>query len=308
MQEVESEADRTRQSERTVDNLKRLYAVLFALSFAVLAQGVAEKLTSVLSGEPWTFREAIVHVEMTIVFALTAGLFYYQSDRVLDVALARKPPPDVSAWQFAGRYLGNVVTMAPFYLMAFALDVDQSRSAFGFNWYILAYIVLIGNGLFLLFLGRILGLWLKRVDRADGSGLEALTCFWLGWNSLMLLAVVGIFYGFTRTAGLCVAGTVEGYGWILIGLVGLAVLLRDVVDFWHGWPILYPVKDTAAELRRRRALAALVKRPVLRRVVTLTAFCLTVASVWLLIETGVFDKGALRAACAPTALGQTTSV
>ncbi len=297
MKNVTSEDDRIRQSERTVDNLKRLYAVLFALSFAVLANGVALKLTSAGEGEAWTLQEILAHIEVTLIFALTAGLFYYQSDRFLDVALARRPLPEVSAWKFAGSYLVNVVTMAPFYLMALALGPDLSRGDFGFNWYLLAYVILIANGLLLLFLGGAGRVLLRH--RESAAEIEALTVFWMGWNSLMLLVAVGLFRWFSDRAGLCVAGDVNlplGLGFVTA--VGATILLRDAVDFWHGWPILYPVADTDGGIRRRPALRALRARSWLRLIVTWLAVGLTGFSLWLLASTGVFVPGALAAACA----------
>lgn len=297
MSNIDSEADRIRQSERTVDNLKRLYAVLFALSFGLLAQGSAAKLTSALGGQSWTLRDGLLHFEVTVVFALTAGLFYYQSDRFLDVALARRPLPDVSAGRFAFDYLVNVITMAPFYAMAFSLSLEVSRSSLGFTGYFLAYVLLIANGLFWLFVRSSASFVLKL--GAPSPEIQALNAFWKLMNSALLLAIVFLYRWFDDRAGLCVAGQKDDNGFAFVAILGLVIIVRDTLDFWHGWPVLYPVRNMDEQVKKRGLLQLLKAHPGVRLVASWTAVGLTAASLYFLWETGVLASGALSAACAP---------
>ncbi|MGR9179740.1 hypothetical protein ACU8OR_30030 (plasmid) [Rhizobium leguminosarum] len=66
--EADYEKDRVRQSERTIDNLKRLYAVLFSLSFAIVAQGAATKITAATSAGDFSLQTLLLNAEMTASF------------------------------------------------------------------------------------------------------------------------------------------------------------------------------------------------------------------------------------------------
>lgn len=91
---AKAETDLIRQGERTIDNLKRLFAVVFALSFGVVATGAIEKLRPLLttpdaSAPPWWLW--LLNLEMTGVFVVTAGVFYHQSAKFLDIRYAKDP-------------------------------------------------------------------------------------------------------------------------------------------------------------------------------------------------------------------------
>jgi hypothetical protein len=66
-----------RQGERTIDNLKRLFAVVFAISFAVVSSAVIEKLRPLLSvpsavAPPlWLW---VLNAEMIAVLVVTHSL------------------------------------------------------------------------------------------------------------------------------------------------------------------------------------------------------------------------------------------
>ncbi len=78
--------------KRTIDNLKRLYAVLFSISFGIVAFGVFKKLERYEDPNMvYSWYSFFVEAELTVAFVMTAGLFYYQGDRFLDVSYARGP-------------------------------------------------------------------------------------------------------------------------------------------------------------------------------------------------------------------------
>lgn len=85
-------ADLVRQGERTMDNLTRLFAVVFALSFGIACNGAYAKLKpALLSGNSppgWLW---VLNIEMMTVFLVTAAVFYHQSVKFLDIRYAKAP-------------------------------------------------------------------------------------------------------------------------------------------------------------------------------------------------------------------------
>jgi hypothetical protein len=61
---------------------------------------------------------------MLVVFVITAGVFYHQSAKFLDIRYAKKPLSIAQPFGFAFDYLMLVLTVAPFYLMASAFHPD----------------------------------------------------------------------------------------------------------------------------------------------------------------------------------------
>lgn len=90
---TDSARDLVRQGERTVDNLKRLFAVVFALSFAIVVHGILARLNHVVlppgaSIPAWRW---LLNIEMVAVFMATAAVFYHQSLKFLDIRYAKEP-------------------------------------------------------------------------------------------------------------------------------------------------------------------------------------------------------------------------
>jgi hypothetical protein len=242
---IEDEAyrDRVRQSERTVDNLKRLYAVLFSISFGVLAAGTFDKLSHFSSGiDSYNWPDFFTHAELTIAFVITAGLFYYQGDRVLDVAFAKSPLQKVGPATFGIEYCVNVFTMAPFYLLAQSLSKALTQET-GFFWFFISYTVLIMLGLTLLVIREFLRLiWRQNI----AVQLRALQLFWLNMNSLVMILVIAGFILARRAGVSCPTRfSFSGFPIFVCGL-GIVIFLRDLVDFTHGWAVLYPTDSSAS--------------------------------------------------------------
>ena len=61
---------------------------------------------------------------MLVVFVITAGVFYHQSAKFLDIRYAKKPLSIAQPFGSAFDYLMLVLTVAPFYLMASAFHPD----------------------------------------------------------------------------------------------------------------------------------------------------------------------------------------
>lgn len=285
------DAERLKQSERTIDNLKRLYAVLFALSFGAVVKAGFEKLSAF--AEPTVAPHWLafgVHTELTLAFMVTAGLFYYQGDRFLDVAYAKAPLRDVGPMEFGVDYLTNVLTMMPFFLMANALSNDLINR-FGFLWFAVSYVVLISLGLGLLVVRDI---WWAIRSIAHARELHALQSFWMIMNSLAVTAVVIAYHHFQKFDA-CPARVGSGVPWFLFALGGL-ILLRDGVDFMHGWAVLYPVnpKSKQGQLLPAMKWLASDKGHILGQIL---GYLCIVTLIFVLAGTGLWDLSALARAC-----------
>jgi hypothetical protein len=83
----DDERDLIRQGERTVDNLKRLYAFVFAISFGAAGLSVIDRLKPLLvdqTAPPRRLLPVLVDVEMVVIFGLTASVFFHQGAKFLD--------------------------------------------------------------------------------------------------------------------------------------------------------------------------------------------------------------------------------
>src|SRR5262249_9776795 len=86
--------------------------------------------------------------------------------------------------------------------------------------------------------------------------LEGLKVFWMAMNSVVLLAAVAAFWLFERIWGVCATNyhVTTAPTYIFVVFFGLVVLMRDLLDFSHGWAVLYPVKAGTAPRRVIRLL------------------------------------------------------
>ncbi|NTI23602.1 hypothetical protein G6M87_17165 [Rhizobium rhizogenes] len=285
----EEERDRVRQSERTIDNLKRLYAVLFSLSFGIVAIESFKKIGAFADSTAYALGPLILHMEITISFIFTAGLFYYQGDRFLDTVYAKQPLAPTKPAHFGADYFVNVFTMVPFYLMAQALGKEYT-DAVGFTWYFLAYVYLIGQGLALLLIREIIGLKTKPVVPEDISALKA---FWFVMNSLMLFISVFAYFVWTYLTSSPCPTNYHAVGVSFVAVMGILILLRDYLDFTRGWAILYPVQDANVlkwplpSLRRESA----------RTGAWIAGLILIALTVGLVVVTGLWDLPTMAATC-----------
>ena len=154
---TEEQKDLIRQGERTVDNLKRLFAVIFAISFAVVGSAAVEKIRPTLTDTKadipnlWIW---LLNAEMIAVFIVTAGVFYHQSAKFLDIRYAKHPLSRAHPMGFAMDYLTLVLTAAPFFVMAHALSPSVTHRV-GYLWFFVFYVLLLGSGLILLLLVQV---------------------------------------------------------------------------------------------------------------------------------------------------------
>lgn len=287
---TEVERDRIRQSERTIDNLKRLYAVLFSLSFGIVALESFKKISPFADSAAYAFWPLVLHVEITVSFIFTAGLFYYQGDRYLDIVYAKHPLAPAKASHFGADYFVNVFTMIPFYLMAHALGKDYT-DAVGFTWYFLAYVYLISQGLALLLIREVIEL---RTKPSIPERISALKAFWFLMNSFMLCLAVFAFCAWGwLSSNVCPTNYHGPAALSFVGLMGLLIILRDYWDFTRGWAILYPVQN-ADDLRW--PLTALRRAGARRWAWTAGLFFIAV-TMWLIATNGMWDLPYMASVC-----------
>lgn len=251
---AKAETDLIRQGERTIDNLKRLFAVVFALSFGVVATGAIDKLRPLLAAKAvaapplWLW---LLSLEMIGVFVVTAGVFYHQSAKFLDIRYAKHPLSEAHPMGFATDYLILVLTVAPFYFMAHALSAGVTH-AVGYFWFVMFYVGLLGLGLVLLLVAELRHSDFFRIKTfqetiaADELRRErTLRTYWLLMNSLILFVVLALFWSFTFLTKCPPAGH-DFSGLLFLGLFGAVALLRDYLDFRYAWRFLYPLREGSA--------------------------------------------------------------
>jgi hypothetical protein len=251
---TEEERDLVRQGERTVDNLKRLFAVVFALSFAAVANGAIDKLRPLLVGSQTTLPDLriwLLNGEMVAVFVVTAGVFYHQSTKFLDIRYAKHPLSRAHPLGFALDYITLVLTVAPFFLMAHAFAPSVTKEV-GYLWFFGSYVVLLSFGLGLLLISEIRHSRfvrekiLKEVFAAEEIAREStLRLYWLVMNSFVLLIIVGLFDLATLVDPCPVSSSHGRFPYFLFAFGALA-LARDYFDFRYAWRFLYPVPAAAA--------------------------------------------------------------
>jgi hypothetical protein len=291
--EEDIQRERIRQSERTVDNLKRLYAVLFALSFGIIASSTYEKIQGFDSITAINFGALFLHAELTVAFVVTAGLFYYQGDRFLDVVYAKEPLAPVGPLQFGVDYLVNVFTMVPFFLMAHALAKEFTGTV-GFTWFFFAYVLLIGFGLLLLILRDAFAL--IHPPASEMPQIAALKTFWLSMNSLLLLCLVAGYVAFVNLGDSCPANYhgKSAFGFSMV--MGILIFTRDYLDFTRGWAVLYPVDSNSRHAKLLTPLPWLTKKSA--RVSARTFSFLVIALIiFLILRFDLWNLSAVSSHC-----------
>jgi protein-S-isoprenylcysteine O-methyltransferase Ste14 len=199
----ELEKELVRQGERTVDNLKRLFAFMFAISFAVLANSAIEKFRPLLTNPDsvtYTWKVWLLNAELFSVFVVTAGVFYHQAVKFLDNRYARHPIAEVHPLGFAMDYLTLTITMVPFFFMAHSLNPSVTH-AVGYTWYFGFYILLLSAGLILLINSQIrhseyvrTHMFKEKLADSEIAREGTLRIYWFLMNSFFLLVILLLFW------------------------------------------------------------------------------------------------------------------
>ncbi|HVC60205.1 MAG TPA: hypothetical protein VND19_07600 [Acetobacteraceae bacterium] len=265
-----------RQRERTIDNLKRLYAVTLSVSFAT----AVGELVATLHDEHWDYRKPVdgsgigVRITLLVVLLTTAAIFFFQSDRFLDIKYGMPRPDrrdDAAAtdelpyWGPIGLSIDAltvIVTVLPFPLMAYALEPHLMQRG-GPVPFFLSYLLLLYLAVIPIFLGWAVGVW-NRVCNGIGSfhGLrpggretvlteeqrsQVLSVHWVLLDSGTALILLGLFWRMAGSgaASLCLPSAHVHIGRFTL-LFTIVALLRNFTDGLAVWPFLYLNKWTVS--------------------------------------------------------------
>jgi hypothetical protein len=293
--ETTSSNELVRQGERTVDNLKRLFAVVFALSFGIVGNGVFGKLKAALLppgyvAPTWLW---ILNIEMLVVFLVTAAVFYHQSVKFLDIRYARQPLSEAHPWGFAADYLQLVITVAPFFLMANSLGPEVTHKV-GYLWFFGSYVLLLIFGLILLILSEArhsqfvrVRIWGEKIAPEEVERENSLRAYWMAMNSAVLLFLLISFWWASRSGSCPVRGD-AGAPPLFLYMFGIVALLRDYLDFRFAWPFLYPMSQASAERLLKWPMTSMKTATTLKRWMLL-GFAIVAADVGMLYVLRLWD-------------------
>jgi len=281
-----------RLSDRSVDNLRALYSVLFALSFGLALTGTYDKVHAALFGQVFDAVTLGVHALVSLSFLVTLGLFHYQTDRYLDVVYRRNGLPGVRPLVFLADLVRGLVSMAPIYLMAQSLGAEPYRQV-GFTWYVLSgALFLLSNTLFLS--------WTGRDPQTDGDPeedrIDALRVFWLLLNSASIVLLFLVYRLFRAGGEVCPARGETGLQLGFLTAFCVLLLARNLIDISQSWPVLHPAFAGAGSPGSSRLLTWLAPAPR-RRTIRWAAFVLALAAIGLSAEAGLLDILAVTRNC-----------
>ena len=285
-----------RLSDRTVDNLRGLYSVLFALSFGLALTGTYEKVHAALLAQAFDPVGLGVHALVSLSFLVTLGLFHYQTDRYLDVVYRRDGLPGVRPLVFLLDLVRGLVSMAPIYLMAQSLGAEPYRQV-GFTWYVLSgALFLLSNTLFLSWTS------LRRAEAAPETPeggedrIDALRVFWLLLNSASMVLLFVIYRVFRSAGEVCPARGEDGLQVGFLTAFCVLLLARNLIDISQSWPVLHPAFAGPGAGGESRLLAWLGPAPR-RRAIRWAALVLALAAIGLSGQAGLLDILAVTRNC-----------
>ena len=285
-----------RQSDRSVDNLRSLYAVVFGLSFGLVFTGAYDKVHSALTSLSFEPARFALHALVTLSFVVTLSLFHYQTDRYLDVIYRRDGLVEVRPPLFLLDLVRGLLAMAPIFLMAQSLGASAFDQV-GFTWFVLAgSLFLLANTLFLSWpSGRRPG---ARSEPGDPrlEAIDSLRVLWLLLNSACMVLLFGLYSVFRSAGEVCPARGETGLQPAFVAIFCLILLARDMIDISQSWPVLHPATAGPEPTRPGRLLSWLALPARRRRIRTLALF-LALATVLLAGKAGLLDILAVTRHC-----------
>lgn len=253
-----------RQRERTIDNIKRIYAVVYSISFTnILLQIVQYSTRWLLAGESWLGKVANVkafaagfqlRLLMLLIFTSTVSVFAYQADKFLDLRYALRPPdgqqqfmPRWHKWDFAIDATSLILTLVPFALMSYAFTVDLV-DRYGIIPFFAGYLLLLGLSVALLLLVRLKYVVSRcgqvRLARDPNGQLPeetryaALSVHWFVTNGFIGFVLTLVFLWAGHSGTRCAMAMYGRPAWF-VGTFVILALLRNIVDFRVVWPFLH---------------------------------------------------------------------
>jgi hypothetical protein len=249
-----------RQRERTIDNIKRIYAVVYSISLTNVLRDIFVYCQSSLADRTSdNFAAGLsLRVVMLVVFTSTISVFAFQADKFLDLRYALRPSPlipercqTMPRWRrgdFAWDAISLIVSLVPFTLMSYAFE-DEIVRRFGILPFYAAYLLQLGMPLVFLLITRFRHLCAGRGDAAPalpaGHNLSeearyaVLSFHWFLTNGIVLIALTALYCAIGSFRHFC--GTIPPgvFQWTSIILFTLIALARNIYDYLSAWPFLY---------------------------------------------------------------------
>ena len=246
-------ADTVRQRERTVDNVKRLYAFFLSLSFGNVFRELVERYDqslktyadTILRHPVATLQLALSPLLIFAIFFITSSVFYFQADRLFDVRFAlaeedastgKKVMAEWKPYPFFVEYISLVLQMIPFALMSFAFTKRFPLPGVATEFYFSYALLFIIPGTVT---------FCKRVGKffsTEETTPTPITVHWLWINSLSLLAVGLGFAGYLgswnfTTGSARVEVSPSGTLWFCL-LFAVVASARNFLDYSRVWQFL----------------------------------------------------------------------
>ncbi|RWP83807.1 MAG: hypothetical protein EOR12_30245 [Mesorhizobium sp.] len=248
---VTSDEDKlqVRQQERTVDNLNRLFAMLFSIVFSVAAASILHKVaTFVITAGPKVVDWEVVVFNATalVILGTTAAIFFHQASRGLDLRYAQSAKVVPHRLGFLFDYLVIVLTMGPFALMGKALEQEITGVA-GFFWFFVAHEILILFGLAMLIIGQLR----HTIFGDDNISPEFVAVahgvqrYWFVMNSIYLFITATSFYlasGSHTSVRSCPLMPHESGALFFMMVFFALAMARNAFDYLPMWNVFFPVK------------------------------------------------------------------
>jgi hypothetical protein len=250
-EETDEDKKRARQQERTVDNLNRLFAMLFSIVFSMAAAAETGKIISFTDkalAKPAYFdvQTTFFNAGALLTLAVTAAVFFHQASRGLDLTYSSsslsKPQPSALALDFGV----ITATMVPFVLMARSLDGGVTQRT-GFFMFFLAHESLILFGLFWVFVSffRLTFYPSQSLSAAFRKISIGVQRFWLLVNAVYICATAALFsYLSGSLAGnlTCPVLPNKPPSATFMTAFFLLAVVRNGVDYFTLFKVYFPVK------------------------------------------------------------------
>ncbi len=254
--------DTVRQRERTVDNVKRLYAFFLSLSFSNVFRELVERYhqplktyaDTILQHPVAALQLALPPLLVFAIFFITSSVFYFQADRLFDVrfALAEKDAEThgkvMAEWKpypFFVAYISLILQMIPFALMSFAFTKRFLMPGVVTEFYFSYALLFIIPGAVTLCKG------VGKLFRNEETTPTPITVHWLWINSLSLLAIglgfafyLGSWSPIAQSSPLQVSPSSTLWFCLLFVVVASA---RNFLDYSRVWQFLRLDSATAGK-------------------------------------------------------------
>lgn len=243
---------RVRQQERTVDNLNRLFAMLFSIVFSLAAASFLDRVVRHLKlpYKPIGSEILLFTLLSVIILGTTAAIFFHHASRGLDLRYGANADIEPHPLAFIFDYLVIVLTMVPFALMGKALDKNVTDAS-GFVWFFITHEILILVGLILLIIGQI------RMQLFPSGSINpqfikiaiGVDRYWFVMNSCYVACTALAFFiaskSYTSHPQCPLYPHRSGALWFMIVFFVLA-MIRNAADYFQVWKVFFPVKPDSA--------------------------------------------------------------